>query len=455
MANSFPTSRRGFLKLATGALAPIAGLSRFGAMNALAQQAPQSDYKALVCVFLFGGNDSHNMIVPQGAAQFNAYKAARGSLALPDVSAKLLPVTAKDGTPYALSDGLSAIHPLWQQQKLAVVANAGNIVQPTTRAQFLGGAVPVPSNLFSHSDQIIQMQTGTPNGTGGTGWAGRTADAMQPLNANALFAAAVSMSGQQIFCTGNAVQSASLLPGYDMSPSGMNPWPQAFADARKQQLQSILTMDSGLAVVQAANKVRQDGLTLSAMLKAASNGPQLATAFPGTQIGNQLKQVAQIIGMRGALGLKRQVFFCSLGGFDTHGGQAWAHWDLLKQLGAAMQAFYLATDEMAVADKVTTFLESEFGRTLQPSGSGSDHGWGSHFLVMGGAVKGGDVHGQFPDMALGGPADSGNRGAFIPSTALDQYGATLAKWFGVSDPALDAVFPNLKNFAVRDVGFMA
>jgi uncharacterized protein (DUF1501 family) len=455
MDNPFQTSRRGFLKLATGALAPIAGLSRFGAMNALAQQSPQSDYKALVCVFLFGGNDSHNMLVPQSAAQYNAYKAARGSLALPDVSAKLLPVTAKNGTPYALSDGLSAIHPLWQQQKLAVVANAGNIVQPTSRAQFLAGAVPVPSNLFSHSDQVIQMQTGTPSGTGGTGWAGRAADAMQPLNAGAVFAAAVSMSGQQIFCTGNAVQSASLLPGYDMSPSGMNPWPAAFADARKQQLQSILTMDSGLAVVQAANKVRQDGLTLSAMLKAASNGPQLATVFPGTQIGNQLKQVAQIIRMRATLGLKRQVFFCSLGGFDTHGGQAWAHWDLLKQLGAGMQAFYQATDEMAVADQVTTFLESEFGRTLQPSGSGSDHGWGSHFLVMGGAVKGGDVFGQFPDMALGGPSDCGNRGAFIPSTALDQYGATLAKWFGVSDPGLDAVFPNLKNFAVRDVGFLA
>lgn len=435
-------------------MAPLAGLSRLGTINALAQQAPQPDYKALVCVFLFGGNDAHNMLIPQSAASFNAYKAARGSLALPDTNTTLLPITTSNGAPFAFNEGLSFVHPMWAQQKLAVVANVGNIVQPTSRAQYLTAGVPLPTNLFSHSDQVLQMQTATPGGSGGTGWAGRVADAMQPLNSGAQFAAAVSMSGQQVFCTGSVVQSASLLPGYDMTPSGMNVWPASAAAARQQSLQEILTMDSGLAVVQAANKVRQDGLNLSAMLKGAAGGTPLATVFPGTGIGAQLKQVAQIIKMRATLGLKRQVFFCSLGGFDTHGSQSWQQWDLFKQLSAAMQAFYLATEEMGIPDRVTTFTESEFGRTLQPSGTGTDHGWGSHYLVLGGAVQGGNLYGTFPDLSLGGPDDTGNRGALIPSTSLDQYGATLSKWFGVPDASLDAVFPSLKNFAVRNLGFV-
>jgi len=454
MKNFNTPSRRGFLKLATGALAPIAGFTRFGAMNAFAQQGQQSDYKALVCIFLFGGNDGHNTVIPQTQAQFNAYKAARGSLALPDQNTPILPVSALNGTPYALNGGLQAIHPYWTQQKLAMVANVGNIVQPTTRAQYQASAVALPTNLFSHSDQVIQMQTATPSGSGGTGWAGRVADFVQPMNGNAVFPSSISMSGQQIFCAGNVVQSASLLPGYDMTPSGMSIWPAAHSAARQQALQEILTMDSGAAVIQTANKVRQDATTLSAVLKSAANGTPLATVFPGTQLGQQLKQVAQIIQMRNTIGVKRQVFFCSIGGFDTHGSQSWAHWDLLKQVAQAMQAFYQATEEMAIANNVTAFTESEFGRTLQPSGSGSDHGWGSHYMVLGGSVVGGDMYGQFPNMALGGPDDTGNRGALLPTTSLDQYGATMARWFGVPDASLTSLFPNLNNFAVKNLGFL-
>src|SRR5437899_11737421 len=195
MNHNCHSSRRNFLRL--GAFATAAGFSRFGLMNALAQGA--RNYKALVCIFLFGGNDSHNMVVPQSQSAFNAYKTIRGSLALPDGNAKLLPVTAQNGTPYALTDGLAAIQPLWAQQKLAVVANVGMLVQPTSRAQYLAGTATVPTNLFSHADQVIQIQAGNPNGSGGTGWAGRVADAVQPLNGASSFPASISMSGQALF----------------------------------------------------------------------------------------------------------------------------------------------------------------------------------------------------------------------------------------------------------------
>jgi uncharacterized protein (DUF1501 family) len=440
------TSRRDFLKLAS-----LAGFARYGAMNALAQAA---DYKALACIFMYGGNDGNNLIVPQTTSEYNAYKTIRGSLALPDTSAKLLPVTAANGTPYALTDGLAAIHPLWAQQKLAVVANVGMLVQPTSRAQYQAASVPLPSNLFSHSDQTVQMQAGVPSSSASSGWAGRVADAVNPMNAGKNFPSSVSMSGPALFTKGNVVQAASLIPGVSTELYGFNPWPASAAAARAQGFQEVLTFNSGLTMIQAANKVRQDALALSTMLKSAGSGTPLTTQFPGTSIGRQLQQVAQILQLRPQIGLSRQIFFCSLGGFDTHSAQGWMQWDLLKQIAAGMQALYNATVELGIADKVTMFTESEFGRTLQPSGTGSDHGWGAHHIVMGGAVKGGDVYGRFPQMALGGPDDSSNRGAWIPSTSTDQFGATLARWFGVDANGLNTVFPNLSKFTTADVGFM-
>ena len=425
--------------------------ARFGAMNAFAQG---TDYKALVCIFLFGGNDANNTVVPQGQSEYNAYKSIRGYVGLPDNSATPLAVTAANGTPYALSSGLQAIHPLWAQGKLAVAANVGMLVQPLTRAQYLAGSATVPTNLFSHSDQVVQMQSGTPNSSAGTGWAGRVADAVATQNGGTTFPASLSMNGPQLFCKGNTSQNASLIPGYELQPSGMQDWPPEASAARMQGLQEVLGLDSGLTLIQAANRVRRDGLELSRLLKGMNDGTPLSTAFPGTSIGNQLKQVAQVIRLRSQIGLKRQVFFCSVEGFDTHSGQAWNHWNLLRELSEGMFAFYRATEELGVASNVTTFTESEFGRTLQPSGSGTDHGWGGHYLVLGGAVKGGDLYGRFPAMALGGPDDAGSRGVWIPSTSLDQYGATLARWFGLDAAAMAGVFPNLANFPSSNMGFL-
>jgi uncharacterized protein (DUF1501 family) len=425
-------------------------LSFLGKINVLAQTPPA--YKALVCVFLSGGNDSHNMVVPLTGTEYNAYKAARGSLALPDNNGALLQIQTPTGTPFGLNPGLAALHPLWLQGRLAILANTGMLVQPTTRAQYLTSAVPVPTNLFSHSDQIQQMQSGFPSTSGGTGWGARAADVVQPLNGLASFPTTMSIAGPALFCNGKVVQSASLWPGFNLDASGMSIWPQTAATARKNGYQQILTFDSGLELIQVANHVRQDAIALNAMMSGAS--ATINTAFPGTTLGAQLLQVAKIIKLRSSTAMNRQVFFCSLGGFDTHGSQSWQHWDLLRQVSEALAAFYNATLEMGIPDAVTSFTLSDFGRTLQPSGSGSDHGWGSHHLILGGAVKGGSMYGSFPTLALGGPDDSGTRGAFIPTTSIDQYGATLAAWLGVPMAQLQAVFPNIANFSAPTVGFM-
>lgn len=408
-----------------------------------------------MCVFLSGGHDGHNLIVPQAQAVYDAYKTVRKGLALPDTNTKLHPVTTRSGASYAFNDGLASLGPAWVEGRLAVLANVGMLVQPTTRAQYLAKSVALPSNLFSHSDQILAMQTGDPNGSGGTGWAGRAADAVNSLNGAANFPASFSTSGAAIFCTGSVIQAASLYPGFTLGLNGIGNWQQSIAGANTKALNEILAVDLGVSLTQTANKVRKDAIDLNKMLAAGAGSSKITVKIPGTSLGQQMQQIAQIIELRNQVGIKRQVFFCSLGGFDTHSSQSWNYWDLLRQVGDAMAAFYTATKEMGVADKVTTFTESDFGRSLEPSGTGSDHGWGNHHLILGGAVNGAELYGKFPMPELGGPDDSGSRGTLIPSTSLDQYGATLAKWFGVDASQLSSVFPNLKNFSVQDLGFMS
>ena len=445
--NEFQMSRRRMIAGFTSA----ALLARLGRMNAFSQSTSPG-YRALVCIFLAGGNDGHNTIIPLTQAQLNAYRAARGSLALPDSNGPLSQVVAPDGTPYGLNPGLASLQPLWGQGHLAVMANVGMLVQPLQRAQYLQKAVKLPTNLFSHADQVQQMQSGFPSTTGGSGWGGRAADQIQALNGASGFPAALSIAGPALFSTGRVIKSAALLPGFNLDAAGMQLWPQAAVDARVQGLQQILQFNSGLTLIQAANQVRTDALALNAMLTGTASN--LQTVFPGTSLGNQLKQVATIMNLRNSTGVGRQVFFCQLGGFDTHGSQSWQQFDLLRQVSDALLAFYNATIELGIANNVTSFTLSDFGRTLQPSGTGSDHGWGNHHLVVGGAVKGGAVYGTFPDLSLGGPDDSGSRGALIPSTSIDQYGATLASWLGVPSAQLSAVFPNIGNFATANVGFV-
>ena len=300
-------TRRDFLRRTATAMG-LMGVERLSQMNALAQSSPS--YKALVCIFLFGGNDGFNTVVPMDSGPYTAYKNIRGGLGLPTGSATLLPVSTGAGSQYGLNSGLQQVHPLWAQKKLAVVANMGLLVQPVSRAQYLGNSVTLPTNLFSHSDQTTQMQSGVPSSGAGTGWAGRLADAVAAMNGAATFPSSVSISGPALFCTGNAVQSASLVPGFDLSLNGMNLWPQSAADAKKAAFQELLTFHSGLTLVQQANKVMSDAMSLNSMLKSLSAGGGMTTVFPGTSLGKQLKEVAKIMKLRTTTGMTRLVF-CS------------------------------------------------------------------------------------------------------------------------------------------------
>ncbi|WP_052700219.1 DUF1501 domain-containing protein [Methylocucumis oryzae] len=303
--------------------------------------------------------------------------------------------------------------------------------------------------MFSHSDQALQMQTGQPYANG-TGWGGRLLDA---LGGNQDTLAAVSVSTPALLLQGSSVSGNVIAPGTNLSLSGMSIWPQSAALARRQAVNQMLGLNGGSLIRQVANQSMSDGLALADALASNANLPALSTTFPGTSIGNQLKEVMRLIRIRSQAGPGRQVFFCTLGGFDTHSGQDWQHWSLLSQLSQALAAFYNASQEIGLAQNITTFTDSEFGRTLQSNGSGSDHAWGNHQMVLGGAVIGGII-GQMPEFSLNGPDDANGRGVWIPKIGTAQVGATLGRWFGASDDELALAFPNLALFSQSDLGFM-
>ena len=314
----------------------------------------------------------------------------------------------------------------------------------------------MPANLFSHADQQQQWQTSQVDGFGTTGWAGRVADNIEPVfNVNSMFPPITSVAGSAIFCTGHQTLPYAIIPGTTPGLTGFDN--SASANARLQALQQLLTFDTGVSLIQSASSITSSALANSSALSTAlASAPVLTTPFPATGLGAQLKQVAQVLSVRSALGLSRQVFFCSLGGFDTHSNQIAVQQSLFQQLSPALSAFYNATVELNLAQQVTAFTMSDFSRTFQPaSGGGTDHARGSVQIISGGAVRGGDIYETLPTFTPGGPDDSGSNGRCIPTTSIDQYGATLAKWFGVPVASLPSIFPNLSNFTAQTLGFLA
>jgi uncharacterized protein (DUF1501 family) len=446
-------NRRSFIKYASLAAAGnAAALRPFGVLNALAQNP--TDYKALVCVFLFGGNDANNMLVPFDPTGYTNYAAIRGPLALPQTGSAGSALIQLAAMPtFALNPNLPEIATLFNSTNVALVANVGTLVEPTTKAQYQGGQI-VPTNLFSHPDQQLEWQNAAQSGTTSTGWAGRIADTLNTsYNPGGQVPMITSVAGDTLFCNGSASTPVSVSPG-NLSGAQCSEGTTE-CGAQLATAQALLSFDSGLTLVQADNTITTNAYSYAKTLSAAvASVSPLKTVFPtGNGLASQLQQIAQIIQVRAALGVSRQIFFCGVGNFDTHSNQLMLQNGLLAQMSAAMNAFYNATVEIGVQNSVTSFTMSDFSRTFQPnSNTGSDHAWGSHHIVMGGAVKGGQMYGTFPTLTLSGPDDSGTNGRWVPSTGSVQYAATLASWFGVSAAQMPAVFPNIASFATAKGG---
>lgn len=463
------TARREFLKQVsafgvTGVAASWAlELAAMGA--AAAQAAPdtglagaggkdyKNDYKALVCVFLYGGNDPYNTVVPYDESAYRKYFSARADIALGRdklTATALRPREAlPDGQAFALAPRLAALKPLFDRGILAIQLNVGPLIVPTAKREYISGSVPLPPKLFSHNDQQSYWQALAPEGAV-SGWGGRLADLYAPDQGASTFAG-VTAGGSALLLAGRHVSA------YRVSPDGSTPIEllqrDMYGSTACTDLLRRLIAQPGQHLFQqqhaatVARSIRAD-----TQLRAALAGAAVTGDF-SSPLAAQLKIVARMIAARQALGVKRQVFFVSQNGYDNHDGLNGTHPGLLGELGAALADFQEAIRQLGMEERVTTFTASEFGRTLTSNGDGSDHGWGAHHFVMGGAVRGGQFYGAHPDIALDGPGFV-DHGRLLPTTSVEQFGATLGTWFGAQSAALDDVFPNLRHFDGRNLGFM-
>lgn len=466
-----PSSRREFVRRVSaigaagvaGAALPLA-VRLAAAGEAAAQAAPASasersldgsneDYKALVCVFLYGGNDPYNTVVPYDADSHARYFRIRSDIALPRDKLDATVLRPRDGGAggrvYALAPSLAPLRPLFDRGVLAVQLNVGPMVVPTTKADYIGGRVPMPPKLFSHNDQQSYWQGLAPEGAS-SGWAGRMADLFAAGNGNSTFSN-VTAGGTALLLSGRHVSA------YRVSPAGSTPIELLQRDtygstACTDLLRTLLTRPGPHLFQQQIVATLSRSIRADAQLRAALEGVAVRGDF-GTPLGAQLKIVARMIAARRTLGVKRQVFFVSQNGYDNHDGLNGTHPALLRELAGALADFQQAMAALGIEDRVTAFTASEFGRTLVSNGDGSDHGWGGHHFIMGGAVQGGSFYGTQPDWDIEGPGYV-DHGRLLPRTSVEEFGATLGAWFGVDAGALDDVFPHLRNFGTRDVGFM-
>jgi uncharacterized protein (DUF1501 family) len=446
-------NRRDFLKT-SGAAALFAATPGLAYSQVVGSGGTFTDYKALVCVFLFGGNDSYNMLVPNTTAEYNAYAASRQNLAL--LRDDLLPIAPASsvGADFGLHPAMGGVQGLFADGKAAFVTNVGPLVEPTTKDQYFNKSVTLPPQLFSHNDQQDQWTSLRGNVPSKTGWAGRMADLIRDGVAGQQMATNASLFGANLF------QSADETVAYVMGPNGpiqfegFSTTPGDLLNEQRLAFLRIVNAEYASVYERGYADVQRRAIEAADLVAGTIAGaPLLNTVFPASQLGTQLQTVARLIAVRDQLQMQRQIFFVATGGFDSHDDQNENQPGLLGGVSDAITAFQSALDELSVGNNVTTFTQSDFGRTLTSNGDGTDHAWGGNQLIVGGAVAGGDLYGSYPVLEIGGPEDVGG-GRMIPSTSADQYAATLARWFGIPDVDLDVVAPNLANFAQRDLGFM-
>jgi uncharacterized protein (DUF1501 family) len=472
-------TRRQFLGQSACAGCGLTGLfSTIGTLRlinaTLCAQTPAEDYRALICLFLYGGNDANNLLVPRDTTGYNAYQAARGILAINRNS--LLPITTLgDGREFGLHPSMTALKPHFDGGKLALVANVGTLVAPITKAEYTSGGAAIPPYLFSHNDQQAQWQTSVPDNSSARkiGWGGRLADLMSSLNNGAQISMNISLSGNNFFQVGNEVFQYHVTSGGSV---GLYEYDATWVPRQQmfKELNDTLALSYGhLFEAEYANiftrAIANDTLLKGTLANvplydraSTGGGDPNRNLFPTardpqgnlTRLGGQLHMILRLIAARSALSMKRQIFFCAIGGFDTHDDQLADHASLLKQVSDAMSDFYSATTTLGFSDKVTLFTASDFNRTYSTNGKGSDHAWGAHHLVLGGAVQGGRLYGSMPVLQIDGPDDTGSRGSWIPTISTDEYSATLARWFGVSEADMPLVLPNIRRFARPNLGFM-
>lgn len=466
-------SRRDFLRTsacALGSAALASSMDTFGIVHALTPQAA-TDYRALVCVFLNGGNDGNNTFLDLN--QYGPYSTARNAAQLAIPQASFLPVSPVSGGSFGFHPNMPEVQNLFNQGKLAVLCNNGPLVEPLTRTTYQNGSGKKPLQLFSHSDQVGEYSTAIANSVSQTGWGGRLADKTLGLNGAATFPSNISIAGVNLYLTGvDTRQLAVADSGTSLANVlVLNNAPGASASdisSRTTSFNELRTFDNNFKLIKAASDTRSSSIQTDAALSNVN--PVLTTPFPNpsTSLSRQLLQVARLIKAStdptAGINMKRQIFFCQIGGFDTHSQQLGGQGSLLQQLSQAINAFYNATIELGLQDKVTLFTMSDFSRTLQPSGTGaaqvgSDHAWGNNQLIVGGAVLGHTLYGTYPNLTPGGPDDtdggSSPRGRWIPTTSIEQYAATLATWYGLSSADLSAVFPLISHFSTSNLGFLA
>jgi uncharacterized protein (DUF1501 family) len=476
MMNKHELSRRQFLR--TASMASMAGfavspfLLELNSVATMAQQSSPTDYRALVCIFLSGGNDGHGTVIATDAESFSAFTTARsGAPGLAYSQSDLLPIvlkTPQSGRTFALNPYLTGVQNLFNAGRAAIVTNTGTLIAPTTKAQIQANSVPLPASLYSNFDQTAAWQAITANGGSAVheGWGGAMADLISTMNSNSAFTC-ISTSGIALFLSGQTSFQLNVTSAGPIPIAGTAS-PLFGSQAGSSALSSILSADETnlfakeYEVIIGRSIAAQASLA-SSMLPAGVGGVANPAQYldPGTNkltdnaLAISLQTVARIIGGRSSLGVSRQIFYVQLGGFDTHDNQAPQHARLLTELGQALEYFDAAMTTAGLNNQVTTFTASDFGRTLTANSDGTDHGWGSHHIVTGGAVNGQDMYGQYPVIGSNQANDMG-AGRLIPTTSVEQYAGTLARWLGLSDGQVKQVFPNFANFGSNPyMGFMS